>query len=155
MAAPELQAQRAQLQPGIQQLARQVERVGDAYQAGAMPLAEYRRRRQLLDDHRTALERQRQHLEAQVDQHQAVTQVMASIAGFCERLQQGLAHATFAQRCQLVELLIDRVIVADGKVEIHYMIPTSPASEHVRFTDTPRGLKPHGFSGYAQPTGSR
>jgi hypothetical protein len=44
-----------------------------------MPLAEYRHRRQALDERLQALERQRQQLEAQVDQHQAVTQVMASI----------------------------------------------------------------------------
>jgi site-specific DNA recombinase len=123
----ELQARRAQLQQGVEHLARQLERVGDAYQAGAIPLAEYRRRRQ-------ALERQRQQLEVQVDQHQAVTHVMASIEGFCEQVQQGLAQATFAQRRQLVELLIDRVVVTNGDVEIRYVIPTSPASEHVRFS---------------------
>ncbi|MDP9382246.1 MAG: hypothetical protein M3Q29_19310, partial [Chloroflexota bacterium] len=33
----------------------------------------------------------------------------------------------------LVELLIDRVIVTDGDVEIRYVLPTSPGSEHVRF----------------------
>jgi site-specific DNA recombinase len=130
----ELQARRAQLQQGLEHLARQVERVGDAYQAGAMPLAEYRRRRQALDERLQALERQRQQLEAHVDQHQAVTQVMASIEGFCAQVQQGLAQATFAQRRQLVELLIDRVIVTDGDVEIRYVIPTSPTSVHVRFS---------------------
>ena len=129
----ELQARRAQLQHGIQHIERQVERVGDAYQAGAMPLAEYHRRRQTLDDHRTALERQRQQLEAQVDQHQVVTQLVMSMEAFCQRVRQSLAHATFAQRRQLAELLIDRVIVTDGDVEIHYVIPTTPASEHVRF----------------------
>src|SRR5260370_10477343 len=98
-----------------------------------MPLAEYHRRRQTLDDHRTALERQRQQLEAQVDQHQVVTQLVMSMEAFCQRVRQSLAHATFAQRRQLAELLIDRVIVTDGDVEIHYVIPTTPASEHVRF----------------------
>jgi hypothetical protein len=38
------------------------------------------------------------------------------------------------QRRQLVELLIDRVMVTNGDVEIHYVIPTTPASEHVRFS---------------------
>jgi site-specific DNA recombinase len=92
-----------------------------------MPLADYRQRRQ-------ALERQQQQLEAQVDQRQAVTQVMASIEGFCEQVQRGLAQATFAERRQLVELLIDRVVVTNGDVEIRYVIPTSPASQHVRFS---------------------
>jgi site-specific DNA recombinase len=118
----------------MEHLARQVERVGDASQAGAMPLAEYRHRRQALDERLQALERQRQQLEAQVDQHQAVTQVMASIEGFCEHVQRGLAQATFPQRRQLVELLIDRVLVTTGAVEFRSVIPTSPASVHVRFS---------------------
>jgi site-specific DNA recombinase len=32
-----------------------------------------------------------------------------------------------------VELLIDRVIVTDEQVEIRYVIPTDPSSEHVCF----------------------
>jgi site-specific DNA recombinase len=32
-----------------------------------------------------------------------------------------------------VELLIDRVIVSDGEVEIRYVMPTAKASEQVRF----------------------
>ncbi|MDX2031663.1 MAG: hypothetical protein SF339_13390, partial [Blastocatellia bacterium] len=34
---------------------------------------------------------------------------------------------------QLVELIVDRVIVTDDKVEIRYVIPTTQASEQVRF----------------------
>src|SRR3954471_2358931 len=37
------------------------------------------------------------------------------------------------QRRQLVLLLIDRVVVTDAEVEIRYVLPTSPDSEHVRF----------------------
>jgi hypothetical protein len=33
----------------------------------------------------------------------------------------------------LIELLIDRVLVTDEAVEIRYVIPTHPRSEHVRF----------------------
>ena len=48
-------------------------------------------------------------------------------------MQHGLAQATFEQRRALVELLIDRVIVTDGEVEIRYVMPTDRASEQVRF----------------------
>ena len=41
----------------------------------------------------------------------------------------GRIHAT----TPLVELLIDRVIVTDGEVEIRYVMPTDRASEQVRF----------------------
>lgn len=44
-----------------------------------------------------------------------------------------MAAATFEDKRKLVELLIDRVVVSDDNVEIRYVIPTSPQSEHVRF----------------------
>ncbi|HEV8279665.1 MAG TPA: hypothetical protein VGQ26_28780, partial [Streptosporangiaceae bacterium] len=39
----------------------------------------------------------------------------------------------FAQRRLLAELLIDRVIVTDGEVEIRYVLPTSPNGPHPPF----------------------
>jgi len=50
-----------------------------------------------------------------------------------QRVRAGLASASFAQKRQLVELLIDRVVVTDDEVEIRYVIPTSPRGEHTRF----------------------
>ena len=52
---------------------------------------------------------------------------------FCRRVAVGLATATFEQKRQLIELVIDRVVVTDDDVEIRYAIPTSPSSEHGRF----------------------
>jgi|SoiMethySBSTD1v2_1073268.scaffolds.fasta_scaffold847983_2 hypothetical protein len=45
----------------------------------------------------------------------------------------GAAVATFEQKRALVELLIDRVLVANGEVEIRYVLPTHPRSEKIRF----------------------
>jgi len=58
--------------------------------------------------------------------------VADSIEDFCDRVRGGLVDATFEQRRKLVELLIDRVIVTGEEVEIRYVIPTDPSSEHVR-----------------------
>ena len=52
---------------------------------------------------------------------------------FRARVQHGLDGASFEQRRQLVLLLVDRVVVTDADVEIRYVLPTSPESEHVRF----------------------
>jgi hypothetical protein len=130
----ELQARRVQLQQGQRQLDHQVQRLGDAYQAGVMPLEEYRQRRVALERQQQALQRRQEQVETQVDQQQALAQVTSSLTGFCERVKGGLARATFDQRRQLVELLIDRVVVTDGDVEIRYVFPTTPASEHIRFS---------------------
>ena len=56
-----------------------------------------------------------------------------SIEAFCQRVQQGLAVATFEQKRQLIELLVDRVVGSDQEVEIRYVIPTSPKREQMRF----------------------
>src|SRR3712207_796242 len=52
---------------------------------------------------------------------------------FCRRVREGLDHATWEQKRQLIEWLVVRVIVSNGEVEIRYAIPTSPAGEATRF----------------------
>jgi len=62
--------------------------------------------------------------------------VAAQVQGaeaFCRRVQAGVADASFDQRRQLVELLIDRVVVTGDEVEIRYVVPTSPRGEHPAF----------------------
>ena len=49
------------------------------------------------------------------------------MADFCQRVPQGLAHPAFAQKRQLVELLIDCVVVTNEEVEIRYVILPAPA----------------------------
>jgi site-specific DNA recombinase len=49
------------------------------------------------------------------------------------QLRVGLDQATFEQRRQLVELLIDRVVVTDGQVETRYVIPSTDHSTKTRF----------------------
>ena len=59
---------------------------------------------------------------------------------FCQRVRTGLAHATFEQQRTLVELLIDRVLVANGDVEIRYAIPSHPRGEMTRFCQLRKAL---------------
>jgi hypothetical protein len=109
------------------------DRLTEAYLGEAIPLAEYQRRRQNLEQRDEALPAQERQLRARSHQHMELAGKVGSLEDFCERARGGLADATFQQRRKLVELLIDRVIVTDDEVEIRYVIPTSPESEHVRF----------------------
>jgi hypothetical protein len=59
--------------------------------------------------------------------------MVTSIEAFCQRVRTGLTDATFEQKRTLVALLIDRVLVANGDVEIRYVIPTTPRGETSRF----------------------
>jgi site-specific DNA recombinase len=129
----ELQARRENLRKARVSLEQQMERLTDAYLANVLNLEEYKRRRLELEQRLQAIERQVRQLEASVERHDEVTHMVKSIEAFCQRVQQGLADATFEQKRQLVELLIDRVVVTEDEVEIRYVIPTSSRSEHVRF----------------------
>jgi site-specific DNA recombinase len=144
----ELQARRENLSAARLPLERQVERLTEAYLASVIPLVEYQRRRADIEKKIQSFAHQETQLDVQVDRHQEIAALHASIEEFCQRIQRGLDHATFEQKRQLVELLIDRVIVTESDVEIHYVIPTTPASEHVRFchlrTDYRHHLYPSG-----------
>ena len=129
----ELQARCDMLKQAVRQLEQQQERLLEAYLASVISLPELERKRQALQRKQEALEAQRTQLEASVNQQLALTQITDSIEQFCAQIRPMLDHATFAQRRQLVELLIDRVIVTDADVEIRYVVPTDPAGPHVPF----------------------
>ncbi len=129
----ELQVRKEALRKGQASLAQQLERLTQAYLMAVIPVAEYQRRRTELERKRHALEQQAKQLESQVDQQEALAGVIGSVAAFCQRVQRGLTSATFEHKRTLVELLIDRIVVSNGDVEIRYVIPTSPSSEHIQF----------------------
>jgi site-specific DNA recombinase len=119
----ELKARQGNLREGRAALKRQLDRLTDAYLGEVIPLAEYRRRRGELEQKDEALEGQQRQLQAQADQRMELAGVADSIEDFCDRVRGGVEVATFEQRRQLVELLIDRVIVTDEEVEIRYGDP--------------------------------
>jgi len=129
----ELQARCALFKQAVAQMEHQQERLLEAYLAAVITLPELERKRQELQRKQKALETQRVQLESSVQQQAELTQIADSIEAFCARIRPVLATATFAQRRQLVELLIDRVIVTDADVEIRYVIPTDPDGPHVAF----------------------
>jgi len=129
----ELQARKETLRQAQTALATQLDRLTEAYLREVIPLAEYQRRRQDLEQKQQALAAQEAQLEAQVDRQEKLAGMVTSIEAFCQRVRSGLAQATFAQKRTLVELLIDRVLVDNGDVEIRYVIPTSPRGETTRF----------------------
>lgn len=129
----ELQARRENLRKASVSLTHQVERLTEAYLAGILPLEEYKRRRQELEQKQAALANQMRQIEASAKKQIELAGVAKSMEEFCQRVSQGLEQASFEQKRHLVELLIDRVIVTGEEVEIRYVIPTSSSSEHTRF----------------------
>ncbi len=129
----ELQARQENLRKGKASLEQQLNRLTEAYLSNVIPLVEYQRRRKEIEQRQHVLENQANQLVAQADRYKELAGLAGNINDFCHRIQTGLGNATFEQKRQLVELLIDRVVVTGNEVEIHYVIPTSRGSEHVRF----------------------
>jgi site-specific DNA recombinase len=129
----ELLARRETLRRGQAHLRQQLERLTDAYLRAIIPLAEYERRRSDLERRMQALAGQEELLRNDAARQQELAGVAASLEAFRARVQRGLAKADFERRRQLVMLLIDRVVVTDADVEIRYVLPITPESEHVRF----------------------
>jgi site-specific DNA recombinase len=128
-----LQSRKQALRKAQAGISEQLERLTDAYLMAIIPLAEYQRRRSELQQKSQVLEAQTKELGVQVDRQAELIQLSSSIEDFCRRIHAGLADATFEQKRTLVELLIDRVLVANGEVEIRYVVPTHPRSENIRF----------------------
>jgi site-specific DNA recombinase len=129
----ELLARRETLRRGRAHLHQQLERLTDAYLRAVIPLDEYERRRRELEQRVQALAGQEEQLRDDAERQRRLADLAASLEAFRQRVQRGLAQASFEQRRELVMLLIDRVVITNADVEIRYALPTSPESEHVRF----------------------
>jgi site-specific DNA recombinase len=129
----ELQSRRQNLRKSQQHLQNQQERLTEAYLNGVIPLPEYQQRRQKIEQQIQSSQLEGHKLQAQVIQQDELAAMTRSLTQFCQQIQQGLDGATFEQKRQIVELLIDRVVVTGDQVEIRYVIPTSPDSYHTRF----------------------
>ncbi|MDQ5850788.1 MAG: recombinase family protein [Chloroflexota bacterium] len=129
----ELQARQTTIQHALKQVERQQSRLLDAYLAEVIELPTFERSRASLRQQQESLQMQQQELAAIAARQIELSAIADSIEQFCAQVRTGLMEASFTQRRALVELLIDRVVVTNSEVEIHYVIPTSPESAKVRF----------------------
>jgi len=119
---------------GQAHLRQQVERLTSTYSKAVLPLDKYERRRRDLEQRVQALADQEEQLRrSDAARQQQFAGIAASLKIICARVQGGLVKAGFEQLGQLVLLLIDRVVITDAEVKILYVLPSNPASEHVRF----------------------
>ncbi len=128
-----LQAHRKTVRQALARLERQQERLLEVYLAETIARDEFERKHQELNQMRDGLTQQLRQLNLQAQRQVDLLGLAKNIEAFCQRIHPTLDSLDFSQRRQLVELLVDRVIVDDDKVEIRYVIPTSPSGENSRF----------------------
>ena len=130
----QLQAQLVIIDKALLRLEHQKQRLLDAYIASVIELDELKRKRANIDAKSLALTAQRNQLVATTDERLALSETASSIEAVCAQIQPVLEQADFAQKRQLVELLVDRVVVTDARVEIRYVVPTTPDGPQVPFS---------------------
>ncbi|MFL5883335.1 MAG: recombinase family protein, partial [Actinomycetota bacterium] len=129
----ELRRRQASLRSVRASVARQRQRLLEAYLAEVIDLACFQRQdRGLAGQEADLLARERE-VAARGERLVQVSAIAQSTTQVLKGLRVGLGQASFEQRRQLVELLIDRVVVTDGQVEIRYVIPTTDHSTKTRF----------------------
>ena len=128
-----LQARRKTLRDALAQLERPQARLLEVYLAEIIGRDEFERKRQEVMRTQDGLTQQLRQLEAQAQPQVDIAALAQGLEAFCRRLQPTLDQLTFAQRRQLVELLIDHVIVTHDQVEIRYVVPTGPKGETTPF----------------------
>jgi site-specific DNA recombinase len=114
-------------------VARQRQRLLDAYLAEVIDLDAFQRQDRTLAGQEADLLAREREVAAQGERLVQVSGIAQSMTRVLQQLGVGLGQADFEQRRQLVELLIDRVVVTDGQVEIRYVIPTTTSSTKTRF----------------------
>src|SRR5262249_17860589 len=129
----ELQIQHANLQRAERQLAAQQARLLEAYLAQSIELPEFEHTRRDLARKQETVTQQLAQLQSTITQRRELSQISLSIDQFCDTIRPGLAQASFDQKRHLVQLLIDRVVVFDGQVEIRHVVPTRPEGPHLPF----------------------
>jgi site-specific DNA recombinase len=107
----------------VRAMTQAIERLVDAYQAGAIGLEELKARRERLDEGKLKCQANIARIEQQHQQAQARQHVVDELRGLKERLQRGLERCNWEDRREIVELLIERVDVTESKLVVHYIVP--------------------------------
>jgi site-specific DNA recombinase len=118
------QKQCQKLEHLIQNYEKQLQRLIDAYQTGIITLQDLTSRKSNLERKISQIQQQIRELKA-VERNEVNDQkIFNSIQTFCEAVKRGIENASFEEKRRIVELLVEEVIVTNGKVEIKHIIPT-------------------------------
>jgi len=104
-------------------LAREEQRLIDAYQVGVLELEELKGRRQRLREAGQQVEQREQIVTAQLVQaHQAI-RLEDLVRTCCERLRAQLIEPSFELKRRILRLVTERIVVTDEEIVIHHIIP--------------------------------
>jgi site-specific DNA recombinase len=100
-------------------------RLLDAYQAGAIELPELQKRRRLVDAKLDTLHREKELLEKMAREQKQERDVRRDLEEFRALVSNRVQHSSFEGKQKLMRMVLDKVVVRDWQVDVHYNIPLS------------------------------
>lgn len=108
---------------------RQLQRLVDAYQRGAVELADLTARRKQLDLRKSLLLASQKEAERTLQDEDARRAIRDRLPELIARIQGSLGAADLETRQRVLRLLVDRIVVHGSlELEIHYVLPITGAS---------------------------
>jgi site-specific DNA recombinase len=117
------QREHARLERQRTTLAREEQRLIDAYQVGALELDELKERRQRVRQAAQQVEARMQQVTTQLAVAAQATRMAETVAAFCERLSAQLSDPPFEVQQRILRLVVERIDVTDEQIVIHHVIP--------------------------------
>ena len=102
---------------------KEVSRLLDAYQSGAIELSELQKRRKLTTSKLEMLEREKELLEKAAAEQRKEANIKASLEEFATLVSSSLKRISFENKQKLLRMVLDKVVVKDWRVDVHYNIP--------------------------------
>ena len=102
---------------------KELSRLLDAYQCGAIELTELQRRRKLIDSKLELLNREKDMLANMAEQQQRDADIQTGLEAFTALVSKNLSHMSFENRQKLLRIVVDKIVVKDWGVDVFYNIP--------------------------------
>jgi len=149
--APDVkEVERKQLETALKRLKSQQDRITDAYINEAMELPQYKSQMDKIREGRQLIEQSLAEVEKIKRLWDMERQALTRLEAFRETVSQGLENLTFEERQSLLRLLVEKIVVDEGKVRVEAIIPLDEASG-----DLVRLRPPGPDAGLVSPTYSR
>jgi site-specific DNA recombinase len=118
--------ERQRLERQVHAMEREVQRLIDAYQVGAIDLAELQERRRRSAEHQQVLRQRLGELQHQRQERAQELRLLQGLDGFCTSIRSALTEPSFAVKQKVLQLVVDRIIVEDTQLVIRHIVPTGP-----------------------------
>ncbi|MBI4234319.1 MAG: hypothetical protein HY686_07760 [Chloroflexi bacterium] len=138
-----LEEKLVQVRKRLEELPREERRLVEGYRKGFYADFMMREEMERVRNEQATSEERRRELEGQLARLDRALSYQGQVGALAQRLTKGLNAMDFAQRRELLRLLVDEVVYADGQVTIKTIIPV----EERRLRPIPqrvRGAGPYG-----------